>query len=287
MKIALIFTQNERGGIGDRCFPILSRDFDVDVECFSFEQLKSIPRDFDLYLRLDDVDYGREFPLDLHSYVWWVPDTHIKHSFKKIKANGRDCDYLLCFQKEGVEKLKALGFSNVDWLPAACDQASESFDLVEYEQRKRDVCFVGTTGKFSLRKVMLEKAKINFSNHYMGPAHFNDLQDYYGQSRIAINYSINNDINMRIFEAMGAGALVVTNQIKDNGFLELFEDQKNIITYDDITVCKFEEKVRYYLEHPKEAWIIAKNGFDLVQKKHTYHHRLKEIISMMRDQKES
>ena len=280
MNIALIFAQHSRGGIGDRCYPILKKNSSLNVECFTFDQFDQIPRDFDLYLRLDDDDYGRAFPKDLHPYVWWVPDTHIKHSYRKIKANAADCDYLMCFQKEGVETLKKEGFRNLYWVPASCDKALDYFKFIPFKERKWDACFIGTTGKFSLRKVMLEKAKINFPNSFIGSAHWEELSHYYAQARVSVNFSINNDINMRTFEAMGAGALVVTNKIFNNGFEDLFKDGEHLVTYKDITTHEFEDKIRYYLEHPDEAEQIALNGFELVQKKHTYRNRLQEILAI-------
>jgi len=127
---------------------------------------------------------------------------------------------------------------------------------------------------------MLEKAKINFPNSFIGSAHWEELSHYYAQARVSVNFSINNDINMRTFEAMGAGALVVTNKIFNNGFEDLFKDGEHLVTYKDITTHEFEDKIRYYLEHPDEAEQIARNGFELVQKKHTYRNRLQEILAI-------
>ena len=46
----------------------------------------------------------------------------------------------------------------------------------------------------------------------------------YSASRIVFNRSIKDDVNMRVFEALASGSLLLTNDLAANGQAELFRD---------------------------------------------------------------
>ena len=53
----------------------------------------------------------------------------------------------------------------------------------------------------------------------------------YSASRVVFNRSIRNDVNMRVFEALACGSLLVTNDLAENGQDELFQDRVHLATY--------------------------------------------------------
>ncbi len=128
--------------------------------------------------------------------------------------------------------------------------------------------------------MVLEILKINYWNIFIGRAHYTELRDYYSKSRIVVNYPINNDINARIFEAMSAGSLVITYRIKNNGFSEIFKEGENIIVFDDI-LKEMKQKIDHYLQNREDREKIALKGFELVNRYHTYRHRLREMFKIM------
>ena len=105
------------------------------------------------------------------------------------------------------------------------------------------------------------------------------MRDYYSKARIVANYPINNDMNPRIFEAMGAGALVITHRIVNNGFEELFKENEHLVVFDDFD--EMIEKINYYLENKEERERIARNGFEYVKSYHTYRERLIKIFEII------
>jgi len=280
MRIALIYNRNQRVGLGERCQKILESYSRLEIEQFNLEEIQKIENGFDLYLRIDDGDYFQEIPSYLHPCAWWVADTHLPKPYKKIKGKIKNYDFVFCAQKEGAERLQRETGKKCYWVPWATDEIPSDFSFPQEENKKWDICFIGITGKYSLRKVVLEILKINYRNIFIGRAHYTELRDYYSKSRIVVNYPINNDINARIFEAMSSGSLVITYRIKDNGFEELFKEGKHLIVFDDIFI-EMREKVDYYLSNPEERNRIAKEGFEYVRSKHTYRHRLKEIFKLM------
>jgi len=280
VRIALIYNRGQRTALGERCQKILEGYSNLEILQFNMEEIQKISGRFDLYFRIDDGDYTQDLPSHLKPSCWWIADTHLPKCYKKIKSKVKKYDFIFCAQKEGAERLFRETHKRTYWVPWAADEVPSDFQFPCEEEKKWDICFIGTPGKYSLRKVVLEILRINYHNIYFGKAPYTELRNYYSKARIVVNYPINNDINARIFEAMSSGSLVITYRIKDNGFEELFKEGKHLIVFDDIFI-EMREKVDYYLSNPEERNRIAKEGFEYVRSKHTYRHRLKEIFKLM------
>jgi SAM-dependent methyltransferase len=101
------------------------------------------------------------------------------------------------------------------------------------------------------------------------------------RSQITINHHI--DVaqtyanNMRLFEATGCGALLVTDH-KDN-LNELFAIGEEVIAYRSLAECA--ELVRYYLSHPEEARRIADRGQARTFRDHTYAKRMAQTAEIL------
>lgn len=102
------------------------------------------------------------------------------------------------------------------------------------------------------------------------------------RSRITLNRHINvaenNANNMRLYEATGVGAMLLTDR-KDN-LHELFEIGKEIVTYSSKEEAA--ELVRHYLDHPEEAQQIAKAGQARTLREHTYTQRMQELVPILK-----
>jgi hypothetical protein len=83
--------------------------------------------------------------------------------------------------------------------------------------------------------------------------------------------------NMRLFEATGVGAMLVTDW-KMN-LHEMFEPGKEVVAYRSPEECV--ELVQYYLEHDKEREAIARAGQERTLREHTYHHRMQELVEII------
>lgn len=92
-----------------------------------------------------------------------------------------------------------------------------------------------------------------------------------------IDVSENYANNMRLYEATGCGALLITDY-KDN-LNELFEVGKEVIVYKDIR--ELIELVAYYSEHETERAEIALAGQNRTLKEHTYHNRMIDLIQII------
>ncbi len=103
-----------------------------------------------------------------------------------------------------------------------------------------------------------------------------DMFKILSSSKITVNRHVdvaeNFANNMRLFEATGCGALLITDY-KDN-LNELFEIGKEVVAYRSIEECS--ELIKYYLAHPDEAEKIAKAGQVRTVRDHTYSRRMEQ-----------
>jgi spore maturation protein CgeB len=107
-----------------------------------------------------------------------------------------------------------------------------------------------------------------------------DMYNVFRNSKIAVNrhgiVSPENETfanNMRLYEATGVGAMLLTDE-KDN-LGELFNVGSEVVSYSDAD--DLIEKIRYYLVHDEERLAIARAGQERTLHSHTYLQRMKEL----------
>ena len=92
-----------------------------------------------------------------------------------------------------------------DWLPLACDPAIHA----KHELAKRyEVAFVGNVFP-GPRSELLEVIRRRYLRTFIGQRYFEEMARTYSAARIVFNRSISNDVNMRVFEAMACGSLLL------------------------------------------------------------------------------
>ena len=106
-----------------------------------------------------------------------------------------------------------------------------------------------------------------------------DMFKIYSKAKIVINRHTNvaNSVgNMRLYEATGMGACLLTDDLK--GLDLLFAPGKEVATYSSHQHCA--ERIRYYLEHEDERKQIALNGQRRTLSEHTYYHRMTKFADI-------
>lgn len=110
-----------------------------------------------------------------------------------------------------------------------------------------------------------------------------DMFSLLAASAITVNRHIDvagrNANNMRLFEATGCGALLVTDY-KDN-LSELFEIGKEIVAYRSPEECV--DLIRYFEAHPDEARRIARAGQERTFRDHSYVLRMRDSAGFLRE----
>ncbi|MBN1587221.1 MAG: glycosyltransferase [Candidatus Omnitrophica bacterium] len=273
MKIALVFNK-ERGGTTGEYFESPLVESGHAVRHFWTRDALQMPSDFDLYIRIDHGDYKFDLPSFARPAVFYAIDTHLKRSFKKIACQAGHYDLVLCAQREGALRLRAKGIE-ARWLPLGCDPRVHAPD--RELDRDLDIAFVGTDGKKSHRRELLESLKLRYPDSFFGMAEHTEMRNIYGRARVVFNYGIRNDINMRVFEGMCAGALMVTNAPAGSAMEELFEEGHHLVVYK--SDADLYEKLDYYLSHEQDRQAIAMRGQERVLQEHTYARRVLSLLN--------
>lgn len=230
------------------------------------------PGRFDLHLYVDD---GMACPVrpDLRPSAWWAIDTHL--SFEFCLARAREVDHPFSAQTDAAELMRAAGVSQAAWLPLGCDP--QVHGRVETPDAF-DVAFVGHQN-CDERKRLCRLLQDTFPRSFMGESFFRDVAKIYSSSKTIFNRSVLNDVNMRVFEGLCSGSLLVTNDLTENGQADLFKDGVHCATYrsDDELL----DKLRFYLSRDAIRVRIAEAGRDAVLQRHTYRHRMESILKVV------
>ena len=250
------------------------REHNIDFKMFCPSEQRMVPKEYNIYFYVDDGSHYVIYPNNNVLKILYLIDTHMGFDWDRYLI--RFADVVFCAQKNAVISIQEIN-PNVYWLPLGCDPK------VHYKagcKKKYDVGFVGGVAD-QKRAVILEEIKKRYPNSYIGKAGKNQIGEIYSSSKIVINTAINNDINMRFFEALCSGALLLTDQISNNGLEDLFAETKKpfCMLYKDVRdLC---DKIAYYLEHAQEREEIATRGRAFAQK-HTYFERWNTVCNYIK-----
>lgn len=282
MKVALFFDKMSEGTVGIYIEKAL-KDSEIEYTHFWTKDASLIKPEFDLYLRIDHGDYKYDLPDYLRPKAFWAMDTHLEKPFKKIIAQAKNYDFVFCtFEKEGAEKLKKF---NIDShiVPFACDPQIHKKQEVK---KIYDIGFVGTDGK-ERRKYLIDELRKRYPNSFIGRADYRNISKIYSQSKIGFNYSLTEKgckagCNMRFFEIMSCGAMLLNNPIEDCSIETLgFKKGRDLVIYESDE--KLFELIDYYLNNEQERERIAESGYRLTISNHTYKNRIGQIFDIIRE----
>jgi GT2 family glycosyltransferase/tetratricopeptide (TPR) repeat protein/2-polyprenyl-3-methyl-5-hydroxy-6-metoxy-1,4-benzoquinol methylase len=243
----------------------------VQVTHFRSDELSAIPaREFDLYLNIDD-GLRYHLPAELRPCALWAIDTHMDFGWCLEKARG--FDLVFAAQRDGADQLRRAGIDSAVWLPLACDpEVHRKHDV----PKRYDVAFVGHTFP-GPRDELLNVIRWRYRDAFLSQAYFDEMARIYSAARTAFNRSIKNDVNMRVFEAVACGSLLVTNDLADNGQDELFQDGVHLAIYREPE--ELLDKLAFYLGRDEVRERIAAAGRAEAIAKHTYRHRMERLLS--------
>ena len=192
-------------------------------------------------------------------------------------------DYTLLFHPGYAERFEAAGHPRALYLPLAVDR-----DIID-GPKLEPIYEIGAVGRtdsslYVTRKRVLEKLDQQF--------HMNDWRRLYPpkemgtifrMSKIVINIPREDylqEANMRVFEVMGSGALLLTrlpSELSNMGFQEGI----HFIGYQNEE--ELAPLVRRYLENDAERLEIATRAHDIVWREHTYDSRAATLLNRVRD----
>jgi hypothetical protein len=240
---------------------------------------RALGLDFELVLFVEGGTM-RLFPIGMEHMAcltaWYGIDTHMDYA-KHLKI-GRLFDVTFVAQKEYVARLKKDGLQQVFWLPLAFAPELHPIDEVE---RIYDVAYVGSDNAemHPIRHRLLSVIRELSQNNWVGKADPIKMGRVYAQSKVVFNKSVNNDVNMRYFEAMGAGSLLLTDHAVDNGIEDLYNVGQHFLEYSD--EASLRSSLKSVAANPEEYAPMAEAARQHTLAHHTYDHRAKSLLQQL------
>ncbi|MCC6798228.1 MAG: glycosyltransferase [Candidatus Hydrogenedentes bacterium] len=242
------------------------------------QTIAQLPRGFSpaAYLWIDSG--VADLPEDMESLdvprICYIIDTHC--AFDTRLEMARRFNFTFLAQKTHLPHFVHAGITNVAWMPLAC---SPELHDVRPMERTYDIAFVGAVpdDPADRRKKLIDTVKARFPNHCIGRAWPEEMARIYAQAKIVINISAMRDINMRVFEGLASGALMITDPA--DGLEELFKDKEHLVVYQSDS--DLPDLIEHYLTNNAERERIAAAGCSLVYSEHTYRHRARQMMLMV------
>ncbi|HIH15861.1 MAG TPA: glycosyltransferase family 1 protein [Candidatus Diapherotrites archaeon] len=279
MKIALFYATHRpycTGGVLHRSLERLGHRVEA-FDSIDLEWARTPSQDdFDLYLEVHSSRHYHQLPLPQGPRAYWAIDTHINYSNELAVAKNHD--FVFVPHVAGVKKMREdlpKKAADIHLLPLAADEATI------YErglERTLDVAFVGQNSE--QRRLFRRFATRNFKNAFIGKAYLNEMGKIYSTTKIGLNYSIANELNMRVFEVLGSGAFLLSNPIPETRTMDAVQEGKHYREYH--TLKEMRDLAYYYLRHAEEREALAKAGQKLVLEKHTIRERAKQILAVVK-----
>jgi hypothetical protein len=226
----------------------------------------------ELYLWVESV--GGHYPLNLDALpctkVCYFIDTHLHLQAHLEWASQFDMVFIA--QREYLDEFRIRGMK-AHWLPLGCDpEIHRRFD----GPKIHPIGFVGGVQAGSRREMLLNKLGSQIPVHYER-CFWDDMARLFSQSHIVFNEAVRNDLNMRVFEVMSTGTLLMTDMAAKSGQGELFRDGEEYAVYRDNNIC---DVARFYLDNEELSQLIAARGQRLVHNAHTYRHRMNDLLAV-------
>lgn len=272
----------------------------------------------DLLIVYDGVQYAPEFVREVrakgvYTVYWYSEVTPNPH--QETVGLGREYDVFFTIAEGLVDRFRAAGIENAEWLPEGMEPSLYAYENVTDADRKLFTCDVALVGKLeSDNPAYMERWKLvkrivdeNMNIKWWGPRIRRKVGTFvlglllskvsraYGGRFVwnetyakAVHLSmiflareafphIRLSMSSRAFTAIGLGAFYLT--FPTRGIEEMFEPNKEIVTF--LTADEMVEKIRYYLEHDDERAAIAAAGRKKVLAEHTYDQRFRRMFEMI------
>jgi len=207
----------------------------------------------------------------------WLIDTHVSHA--RHKDYMQLFDYVFLAVSKFVPEFKKLhGDDKVYWLPLCFPYRSDTINR-NYFPITRPISFVGRWNKqwFPRRTYYINRLKKMFGGRFTAMTDYDNMFSIIKRSRISFNCSINKDLNFRVWESLGAGVELITDDVPDLHKVEGLAPRVSIYTnFDHIK----DYVVGIISNDPKYTHNTLQNQ-DWVKKNHCLVHRHKAILQMI------
>lgn len=212
----------------------------------------------------------------------WAIDNHLHADPARVGQGGhfalaRAFDHLFIAQRDYEAAFRARGLAPT-WLPLACAPDAHARAPAP-AQRDLDVVFVGHVLPIhSRRRALLDRLRVRFRLEERQGVFGEDMARLHARAKVVFNCSLAGDLNMRVFEGLASGAVVVTDRI-ENGLERFFAPGEHLLAYDDRSL---EDVVAAALADDARRVEVAGRGQRLALRHHTYLQRARDLVRVVR-----
>lgn len=208
-----------------------------------------------------------------------VGDVHhgpspIRTVLRYLLAETFDAVFLIATRRT-AKWLRAAGVGNVGYCGPAV--LIRPFAGAFRHQRENIIGFAGQAGQYHPRRQRIIASLAEASLPIKALRAPQPLAlEMFSRSLVTLNCSLNGDVNMRCFEALSAGAMLLSDRLSaESGFP--FKDGEELVCYDSAE--DLAEKARYYLANPRKALMIAQAGYKAVKTRHPPSRKIAQILA--------
>lgn len=181
-------------------------------------------------------------------------------------------DYVFIAQRAYLDQFRAVN-PNSYWLPVGCDPEVH----YAYPSLKQyDVAFAGGILEGSRRWNILNQLASNLNLGY-DRLFWDEMAWLFSSAKIILNNAFRDDLNMRCFEALSIGSMMLSDMAHGSGQDELFVAGEEYALYTEDTIL---DVARYYLRHDELREDVARKGRKIVHAAHTYAHRIEDLLAV-------
>ena len=241
-------------------------------ETLSLNDLGDWRPDLILWAESGDGPMGLEGVIDAGiPLAGWFMDSHNPAKLPWHKRMAGMLDYRFCAQRPYCEEL------NAEWLPFACDPEVHTPRVYSEEY---DLAFVGSAygqGMYSKRYEAMEKLAARYKCNFKSGVYFEDMADVYGSARIGWHMSVTGgDLDMRVFEVMCAGRMLLTDSAPESGLDALFPGEGVPWRYGNEAAMIDAVEMLRGQDTALKAFGAASRAY--VLESHTYQHRAHQLM---------
>lgn len=246
-----------------------------------FEAVKASGFKPDAILQVDSLNrrvFFRGIERFSQPIAFYAVDAPINEYWQRHYAS--QFDRVWVDQHEVWRSLSVAGVKWARWLPLSADPEIYHPPVDDVE-RDIPVLFVGSIDPelrpkrsailHRLRQITDVHVVDGGGTRSVGPK---EVADLYRRSRIVLNELLFDGINLRTFEAMACGAVLLTEQARGEDML--FTDGYSLVTFNQSNI---EAVVQNLLDHPSRTDHIGRAGSTLVMEKHTLGRRANQVIN--------
>lgn len=244
----------------------------------------SKPEDYNFILLSDTQTLLPKNLMDLHiPIIGFHIDTFLSTK-RRIKISEL-FDYTIVFHPQYENIFKRNGITHTHLLPHAVEK---SLFIESSGKRIYDLGWVGSINGWQYKKrkkiveILKDKYKMNEpSRNYS----YSELTEIYKSSKLAVNISRDDylvDANLRCFEIMASGALLLTMRPTELEFIG-FKEGQHFVAFKNIS--ELINKIEFYLANDEERTRITQAAKKSILTDHTYINRCEYLIKIIDNKK--